>query len=306
MPRSAMYKILFLLSISATQVSAQCYLPDGTLEVDPAFVPCRSDTSNPLSHICCGTNRTLAPGSDDKGGTVAAADECLDNGICRNRFSHDGVEGTLYNRGACTSEDYMNGECLKICTGGDAGGDAGFFSRVTPCDTNNPANSTRWCCGEDRDCCNIDDLQASPVAATFGDAVQTATSTGSTSVSSSTGPSTVTSMTTSTTASSTAVPDATSKPSSSSGGLSTGAKAGIGIGAALGAVALVAFGIWFGKRQRGGQNAYTHELTDHKPHLPVYYAHEGKPPYTHEAAERPSSPRELMGNEPSELPTSHK
>jgi hypothetical protein len=105
-------------------VSAQCYLPDGSLEDDPAFVPCRTDTSDALSNICCGTNRTLAPGSDDKGGTVAAADECLDNGICRNRFVHNGFEGTIYNRGACTDEDYMNGECLKICHGGSAGGSA--------------------------------------------------------------------------------------------------------------------------------------------------------------------------------------
>jgi hypothetical protein len=87
--------------------------------------------------------------------------------------------------------------------------------------------------------------------------------------------------------------------------MSVGAKAGTGIGAAIGGVALLAIGVWYGRRQKGGPDPYMHELKDQE-HLPVYYAHEGKPPFMHEAAERPQSPRELMGTEPSEMPISHK
>ena len=108
--------ISFLVSLFvAHHVQAQCYLPNGTITTDLYHNRCSNDTSNPLNTICCAVDRAPLPGTYAE--NEYARDECLDSGICRNRFEDaNGRRGVTYWREECTEKDWTSGKCLNVCT----------------------------------------------------------------------------------------------------------------------------------------------------------------------------------------------
>lgn len=179
---------------------------------------------DPVKTICCATNRKNPPGSDIGDNFNWTADECLMNGICRNRRVDKGTKITEYWLNYCTDKDYSSGKCLDICRAQRGEGGA---TRMTPCDSTNPANSTRWCCGDSTSCCTNAIGYVELPKSFVGHAISsTTTSTGTSST------------TSSASSSSSSAPSQTPAPSGDSG-LTTGAKAGIGVGVSAAAIALV-------------------------------------------------------------------
>lgn len=96
--------------------SATCYWPPGNETYDRDLYehqPCSNDTTSPLNTICCALNRTNYSGGDKLNGRTN--DECLPNGICRNRVLDHGTMQISYWRETCTSKDWKTGLCLDIC-----------------------------------------------------------------------------------------------------------------------------------------------------------------------------------------------
>ncbi|KAF2746410.1 hypothetical protein M011DRAFT_478031 [Sporormia fimetaria CBS 119925] len=256
-----------LASLLLTKVSATCYWPTGNATFDRdayEHQPCSSDPSNPMSRICCALNRTNPSGGKKEDGRTS--DECLPNGICRNRVLNRGTMEVSYWRETCTEQDWKKGLCLGVCHDVWTAGNLMEGSIMTPCD--DTPGSLKWCCGFDKSCCN-DESKVKILPFEFGGAIPlslgtptpTPTSTSSNSASST---SSADSSTTSTllTASTTTTPlssDAKdSAPLSANAnekneedkGLSTAAKAGIGVGAGVGAIALVALGFLLARSRR--------------------------------------------------------
>jgi hypothetical protein len=154
--------------------------------------------------------------------------------------------------------------------------------RVTPCDKTN--TSAWWCCGDSDACCTDTSLAKYRVDPVFVGADTSSSMPSSTTTSPTAG---------SSTASATATP-----PNDDSGSLSTGAKAGIGVGAALGVIALIALGVFIGRR--------THKKRKDIREGAGYYepAKEALPPaYKYEAPVE-QGPVELAGDQiqPQEAP----
>jgi hypothetical protein len=97
--------ILFpaLIPLVLAQSISQCHFPAGpplptsNNTFFAAMAPCSAPG---LSTICCATNRTNPPGGDASAGETR--DECLPNGVCRNRKVRNGVEGV-----ACVLPPYL-------------------------------------------------------------------------------------------------------------------------------------------------------------------------------------------------------
>jgi hypothetical protein len=116
LPRSLLSLLVFAGLVFAQQEAwKNCFLPQGSQATNEQWAPCSSDSSNPLSNICCATNRTIPTGGRGKD-EFQTADVCLDNGICMNRYLDDnGDYRRKFLRGYCTSDDFDSGKCLNIC-----------------------------------------------------------------------------------------------------------------------------------------------------------------------------------------------
>lgn len=95
---------------------ATCYTPDGNEVEGYDIAPCSNDPSDPLSHICCMTNRTKAPGTSTNASDIR--DTCLPNGLCQNEsLLEDGSVYLQWGRNWCTNSDWSTGQCLdNVCT----------------------------------------------------------------------------------------------------------------------------------------------------------------------------------------------
>ncbi|KAF2011214.1 hypothetical protein BU24DRAFT_426298 [Aaosphaeria arxii CBS 175.79] len=216
----AIWSVAFVNTAQAT-----CFAPSGT-EASLDFQPCPE-----LDSICCALNRTNAPGKDVKDGFTR--DICLSSGLCLSTMVENGVNKTSYWRPFCTEKDWNNNECLNVCTTGAFVAEHGN-TMMTPCDRNAGANSTTWCCGDSRSCCDSNPITITP---NFGEPLPTSSS--SSSIPSSTSQATSTPSST---------PTSSGSPeSSSSSGLSTGTKAGIGVGVAVGGLVFLALGFFIAK-----------------------------------------------------------
>lgn len=106
--------LLFLSPLVSAAGFESCYLPAGEQATNPQWETCSDDPNDPLSRICCATNRTLASGSQGSG--AAVADKCLSNGLCLNYYQDDaGTFHSDYTRAYCTDPDFNSGNCLDIC-----------------------------------------------------------------------------------------------------------------------------------------------------------------------------------------------
>lgn len=81
------------------QSTGTCYFANGTaLPTTPDYNQYEPCTTGPTS-ICCGTNRALPPGALRDGTAGGTRDECMPNGLCRNRHlkpENNGVESVSY------------------------------------------------------------------------------------------------------------------------------------------------------------------------------------------------------------------
>ncbi|KAF2650986.1 hypothetical protein K491DRAFT_682541 [Lophiostoma macrostomum CBS 122681] len=224
--------VVVLFSLASGVVST-CYWPTGNETYGRDLTehqPCSNDTTSPLSTICCALNRTNPSGGDVIDGRTN--DECLPNGVCRNRVLDHGTMEISYWRETCTSKDWKTGLCLDVCADDWTSGNGTTGAVMTPCD--GTATSLKWCCGVDTSCCD-DSSKVKTLAFEFRGAIP---NTASASYNPFTTP----------TSSATSTPTSSSNSNASSGGLSTGAKAGIGVGAAIGGIALLALGFFLARR----------------------------------------------------------
>lgn len=87
-----------MIALTAAQEFGRCRFNNGTLLPDTTqyrqYAPCAETGS--LSAICCALIRDNEPGGNMSMG--ATRDECLQNGICQNRWiqSEDGLEVTAW------------------------------------------------------------------------------------------------------------------------------------------------------------------------------------------------------------------
>lgn len=301
--------IIFALALASTAVAqdSPCHYANGSALREPTDqAPCNLDG---VRTICCATNRTNPSGGSLEDG--ATQDKCLPNGLCRNDFydpeaDEDKRNGTTYWLDFCTNSDVTSTDCLDVCRNTR---DVGGGTRLTPCDTENPANSTRWCCGDSNVCCTNNAGVVELPQKFVGRPIVSSSSSGSSPTSSSTSP-----------------PSASTSATQAaeSSGLSTGAKAGIGVGVALGVIALLAAAFFarkayaYKKRSQVPQSDRMPDPTPVPPPAPGYqpvaqsekYANSGYapselptqvvPPTELPATqpEAPQSPRELPGNGP--------
>lgn len=100
----------------ALLATATCYTPDGNEVQGNDVAPCSNDPSDPLSHICCITNRPKAPGTSTNASEIS--DTCLPNGLCQNEsLLEDGSIYLQWGRNWCTNRDWSTGQCLdNVCT----------------------------------------------------------------------------------------------------------------------------------------------------------------------------------------------
>ncbi|OAG02002.1 uncharacterized protein CC84DRAFT_1208143 [Paraphaeosphaeria sporulosa] len=249
---------LVYFATCTTLVIATCYTPDGNAVQEDDVAPCSNDPSDPLSHICCITNRPKASGTSTNASEIR--DTCLPNGLCQNEsLLEDGSIYLQWGRNWCTNPDWSTGQCLDdVCTR-TAGEKAGLV-RVIPCSGKN--SSLTWCCGDSDSCCtSTDQTDLVSLAPTFTTAAATSTS----SASSSTltipefTPDTSIIVTTRTSssdgASQTGIENPQVTPAETSG-LPRGAKAGIAIGAVVGAVVFVMLGVWISKAMAWRRDVY--------------------------------------------------
>lgn len=124
---SAPVLLLFLITTLSPFGACDCYFPNGTLATTVNARtnqgPCAE--SGNLKTICCALNRDNGPGGnrtnpDGSFSMNETQDECLPNGVCRNRFRvgpGDGEEVTSYWIGTCTEKDWKSGKCMDVCPG---------------------------------------------------------------------------------------------------------------------------------------------------------------------------------------------
>ncbi|KAJ4301378.1 hypothetical protein N0V90_003470 [Kalmusia sp. IMI 367209] len=243
--------VLVLLAVYPQNIRAGCYFPDGTIDKNVEYQPCSEDASNPLSTICCATNR--------KDG----ADICAPNGLCQvGKKKGSPPSDPAWTKPSCTNADWNEDGCLHVC-GDDK------YPFLTPCNRAAGNSSQRWCCGLSQDCCNEEsNLSIEYLPIEFDPTNFTQPSSSSSSSASSKPTSSATKLAASSSAPSesatTSNTQSTTAPASSqapttpseitpapapqtSTGLSTGSKAGIGVGVSAAAIFLVGLGIWFGR-----------------------------------------------------------
>lgn len=103
--RSIISLILSFVTLFISVESAgQCHAPDGSINADPAYQPCATDTSDPLHTICCATNRTQG------------ADICVPNGLCQTGIKPgDPPKDPHYTKPQCTNANWDEPGCLHVC-----------------------------------------------------------------------------------------------------------------------------------------------------------------------------------------------
>ncbi|KAL1795495.1 hypothetical protein ACET3X_005719 [Alternaria dauci] len=248
LPRTVLW-----LALTTLAAADNCYWRNGGLQTVAKYQPCSNDTSDPLSHICC----KIGEGEDT----------CLPNGICQAVAPTDTHYG-LYFRETCTLQNWEAGGCLNLCSSGEEQGKNDVT--VTPCD--GTPTSEFWCCGDSTNCCTDPNLEKFKVEPTFSGIITSSLL--PTSASASVSPSASSTSSTPSSSNSNANANAnTSTPAPSaipqnnhSAGLSTGAKAGIGVGAAAGVIALIAVGIFIGRRSHNKKkNEVTEAQTYYEP-----------------------------------------
>jgi hypothetical protein len=304
------FSLLQLLTVHHAQ--AQCYLPNGTVTTDLYHNRCSNDTSNPLNTICCAVDRTPLPGTYAEVGYTK--DECLDSGICRNRYEDaEGRRGVTYWREECTEKDWRSGKCLNVCTddvslvhyttptpnepeslesppeqGADMRQVNGGTHEMTPCD--GTANSTTWCCGNSASCCETLPIT---IAAKFGVIPSTSTSSATATPS--------TSGASQTTSSSVPAASSGTSGSQSSPSLSGGGIAGVVIGAIAGTalICTVVF-LCIGKK-RNSRNANTEPYTSAGKSPTYMYEADTGAPQIHEAAATDTKSRRVQAQEVPEM-----
>jgi hypothetical protein len=167
------HSLAVLITCLCSTLSALCYYPDGAYNrFNSDIQRCPGNTNT-----CCYTNRRSPPGSPD-----VAADECLPNGICQNRYAnlapqehtpaspraHASVpkkerhvsQNTrrFYDRKAqalrvtwfrdlCAVQSWDG--CLDVGKTAQTG--SVRLGSMTPC--NGSSDSKTWCCGVTPDCC---------------------------------------------------------------------------------------------------------------------------------------------------------
>ncbi|KAL5461636.1 hypothetical protein PMIN06_002129 [Paraphaeosphaeria minitans] len=255
---ACLLQALVFFASCTTLATATCYTPDGNAVQGDDIAPCSNDPSDPLSHICCITNRPKAPGTSINASEIR--DTCLPNGLCQNEsLLKDGSVYLQWGRNWCTNPDWSTGQCLDdVCTR-TAGNKSGLV-RVIPCSGKN--SSLTWCCGDSDECCtSTDQTDLVSLAPTFTTAATTSTSYASSSTL------TMPEVTPDTTIIETSRTSSSGGPSGTgidnprvtpgeNSDLSRGAKAGIAIGAVLGAVLLVMLGVWVSKAMAWRRDAY--------------------------------------------------
>lgn len=271
--------------------SMQCYLPNGQPQaLGGALVPCQID---PVRTICCATNRTNPAGGNLKNGQTA--DECLMNGLCQNRLTYNGNNETHFYINTCTNKDLLSGQCLSFCDRNAAGS-----SEVTSCD--GTANSTRWCCGFTRACCDKENGDFT-LPQIFGQSLQTASSSLHPSSSIQTASFSISPSSSTTTA----TPSASHAPQTDSNGLSTGAKAGLAVAAVVAVMILLLLALFARKAyswKKDADAAASEGVEGHYGHVEKY-GHSLVEPYSKSPlSELPPTPEptELAGTE---LPQYH-
>jgi hypothetical protein len=96
--------ILPSLLLLACNVRAGCYFSDRTMDKNVEYQPCSEDPSNPLSTICCATNR--------KDG----ADICAPNGLCQVGTKKGSPPAApAWTKPSCTNQDWSEDGCLHVC-----------------------------------------------------------------------------------------------------------------------------------------------------------------------------------------------
>jgi hypothetical protein len=306
----AFFSLLQLLTVHHAQ--AQCYLPNGTVTTDLYHNRCSNDTSNPLNTICCAVDRAPLPGTYAEIGYTK--DECLDSGICRNRYEDaEGRRGVTYWREECTEKDWRSGKCLNVCTddvsllhyktprpnkpesleappeqGADVRQVNGGTHEMTPCD--GTANSTTWCCGNSASCCETLPIT---IAAKFGVIPSTSTPLAT--------PTPSTSGASQTTSSSVPAASSGTSGSQNSPSLSGGGIAGVVIGAIAGTalICTVVF-LCIGKKQNSGI-ANTEPYTSAGKSPTYMYEADTGAPQIHEAATTDTKSRRVQAQEVPEM-----
>lgn len=273
---------------------ADCRHPNGNVQTDPYHAPCAEVLNNPLNTMCCAIERPNPTEGLSKNGL--AADVCLPNGLCKQSWMQDenSTLQTHYYREECTVTDWKNGKCLTVCLSnsvcirvrylesiGTNIQQAARNVRMMPCD--DTANSTRWCCGDNKDCC-AGDVGVETLAQTFlGDfasATLSPSSSATTAISSNIASSSPSS-------SSSSISSASERPSTLSGG----AIAGIVVGAVAGLALIGTAWFFFASRRKSANQT------------PPLYVEEGYPNET----PKESYAYEADGSQPqvSEVPASN-
>ncbi|KAJ4993987.1 hypothetical protein SVAN01_00464 [Stagonosporopsis vannaccii] len=221
------------IGILSTSALADCRHPNGDVQTDAYHAPCADVLNNPLNTMCCAIDRPNPSEGFAKDGITA--DVCLPNGLCKQVSRQD--EKTplkpVYYREECTVAGWKSGKCLSVCLSNSVSKNV----MMTPCD--GTANSTRWCCGENVECCS-GDIGVETLAQTFLGMLTSGTSAPSSSSASA-----------STSASNPAKSDTTWPVNSdTSSRLSGGAIAGVVIGALVGVALIGATTFFLGHRHR--------------------------------------------------------
>ncbi|KAH7082486.1 hypothetical protein FB567DRAFT_630835 [Paraphoma chrysanthemicola] len=245
--RSLLLGILIHTGIIFAQ--SLCFFSNGTtLPETPGYneyIPCASGPTT----ICCGLNRADPPGGNRTKGFTK--DECLPNGLCRNRWvDNKNIETVSYWNNFCTEKDVTSSKCLNLCPTSRL--DFGH-APLTPC--NGRADSERWCCGTSIDCC-ASNVGVISLAQVLGGALSSSTATSATTTTipiSSTTSSSVGSSSASGSARGAEAAATSNSTMADQGdrntGLSTGAIAGIAVGV-VASVALLGAAVFFVQRAK--------------------------------------------------------
>lgn len=104
-----------LLGAFVASTHADCRHPNGNIQTDAYHAPCSEALGNPLNTMCCAIDRPNPSGGYSADGL--AADLCLPNGLCQQKWTPDENSTTRieYYREECTVEGWKNGSCLSVC-----------------------------------------------------------------------------------------------------------------------------------------------------------------------------------------------
>jgi hypothetical protein len=114
--RTSPWLVYALQLLTPQLVQAACYHPNGIQNTQPHHAPCSNDALNPLSTICCATERPNPAGGLIEDGFTN--DICLENGICMNQYQKNRTDPKIYSeyfREECTVQNWQSGKCLTVC-----------------------------------------------------------------------------------------------------------------------------------------------------------------------------------------------